>query len=128
MKELDPDTIRIVKWIDDLKDNCRVGQVVIWIGGDQAKANIWSSVHGIEVAVLPPDSADLVNWQIDPQLDQTVVFVEQRMAIGSMIEIDPADEEAFLYRIRDLGEKATAMKHGHARMWGRSVARALGTN
>ena len=125
MKELDCDTTQVVQWIEELRQPCRLRQVVIWIGGEQEAANRWAEKHGVTVAVLPAHSTDLEAWRVNPAHNVSVVFVENKMAIGTLQAIDQRDKAEFHRRLFRLGEAATEMKHGHASRWGRVIQRGL---
>ena len=125
MKELDPETTEILQWIENIAKPCRLHHVVVWIGGCEVEAAQWATRNEVRVAVIPADSSDLSAWNIDPQFRCSVVFLEQKMAIGGLGNIGTRGEADFRQRVKELGASALEMKHGHARMWGRVVGRGL---
>ena len=125
MKELDPETARLLQRVQDISGPCRLTHVVVWIGGDTSEALRWSKEHGMDVAVVPGHSSDLRAWNVDPQYGCSVIIIENNKAIGGLADIGSTDEVEFRRRVFDLGESALQMKHGHARMWGNNVQRRL---
>ena len=111
--------------MDNIRQDCRLKHVVVWVGGDQKEAERFSMLNDLPVAVVPADSSDLAAWNIDPRHGCSVVFVENKMAIGGLADVGGQTEIDFRLRLLALGEEALKMKHGHARMWGRVVTRKL---
>ena len=125
MKELDPETTRALRWIENIRKDCRLRHVVVWIGGNVERAARWESESGIRVAVIPADSIDVKVWKVDPKSLCSVIFVENHMAIGGLADVGVGSEADFRLRVKALADRAIDMKHGDARMWGRRVARNL---